>query len=158
MPARPCRPRLISDSCSSPRRSRYSASFSNSLALIALRFARVVAINSPKDLHLQVNGHAGHTCERRPDLSGRRRQAGRMRVYPFAHFTKHLLSTVVYGDDVSRPLDPYKLFLFRSERSKRMLCDSGLDPRICPRLNDERRHCNSRKRTTGFCRESRKLV
>ena len=64
-PARLCRPRLISDSCSSPRRSRYSASFSNSLTLIALQFARVAAINSPEDSHLQVNGHAGHTAKKR---------------------------------------------------------------------------------------------
>ena len=38
-----------------------TASFSDSLTLTALRFARVVAINFPKVFHLQVSAHAGHT-------------------------------------------------------------------------------------------------
>ena len=61
--ARPGRPRLISGSCASPRRSRYTASFSTPLTVGALRFTRVVATNSPEDLHLQVSAHAGHTHE-----------------------------------------------------------------------------------------------
>jgi hypothetical protein len=53
--------RLLSGCCSSPRRSRYSAAFNDSLTVIALWFARVVATNSPEDFHLQVDCHAGHT-------------------------------------------------------------------------------------------------
>ena len=41
------------------------ASFSDPLEVIALRFARVVAISSPKDFHLQVNAHAGHTTAKK---------------------------------------------------------------------------------------------
>lgn len=59
--AHPELPRLVSDSCSSPHRSRYLTSFSASLTIHAWCFARVVAINSPKDLHLLANAYAGHT-------------------------------------------------------------------------------------------------
>ena len=52
MHARPKLHRLISDSCSSPRRSRYLTAFSVPLGMHAVCFARVVAINSPEDLHL----------------------------------------------------------------------------------------------------------
>ena len=38
-----------------------AASFSESLAVVALRFARVPAIRFPEDLHLQITVHAGHT-------------------------------------------------------------------------------------------------
>jgi hypothetical protein len=38
-----------------------ATSFSAPLAVGALWFARVVAINFPEDFHLQVEGHAGHT-------------------------------------------------------------------------------------------------
>jgi len=42
-----------------------AAAFSDSLAILALRFTRVVATNSPEDFHLQVDCHAGHTKEKK---------------------------------------------------------------------------------------------
>jgi hypothetical protein len=36
-----------------------AAAFSESLAILALQFARVVATNFPEDFHLQVDVHAG---------------------------------------------------------------------------------------------------
>ncbi len=47
------------------------AAFSDTLTRAALRFARIVATNSPEDFHLQVDGHAGHTRRPRANARGR---------------------------------------------------------------------------------------
>src|SRR5918996_3770345 len=61
LPARPEAARLTSGFCTSPRRSRYTAAFSDALTVVTLRFTRVVATNSPEDFHLLADSHAGHT-------------------------------------------------------------------------------------------------
>ena len=64
LPARPEAARLTSGFCTSPRRSRYTAAFSDALTVVTLRFTRVVATNSPEDFHLLADSHAGHTNQR----------------------------------------------------------------------------------------------
>ena len=53
--------RLRSGFCTSPPQVSLPAAISESLTIVGLRFARVVATNFPEDFHLRANGHAGHT-------------------------------------------------------------------------------------------------